>query len=210
MPPSAAVDARESACCHTVMRICVYAASSGKVDPVYLAAARELGAALARAGCTTVYGGGGQGLMGALADGAIAEGGEVIGIIPKFMVDLEWGHPGVTTLELVEDMRERKHRLLTGSDAVIALPGGCGTLEELFEAITLKRLGLYFSPIVLLSVNGFYDGLQAFMQKVIDERFMNPEHAAMWSMVARVEEVLPRIRETPRWSENARDYAVVR
>ena len=192
------------------MRICVYAASSGKVDRIYLDAARELGRTLARAGCTTVYGGGGQGLMGALADGALAEGGEVIGIIPTFMVDLEWGHRGVTTLELVEDMRERKHRLLTGSDAVIALPGGCGTLEELFEAITLKRLGLYFSPIVLLSVNGFYDGLQTFMQKVIDERFMNPEHAAMWSMVERVEDALPRIRATPRWSENARDYAVVR
>jgi uncharacterized protein (TIGR00730 family) len=192
------------------MRICVYAASSGKVDPAYVEAARLLGATLAKAGCTTVYGGGGQGLMGALADGALSEGGEVIGIIPKFMVDLEWGHTGVTTLELVEDMRERKHRLLTGSDAVIALPGGCGTLEELFEAITLKRLGLYFSPIVLLSVNGFYDGLQTFMEKVIDERFMNAEHAAMWSMVSRVDEVLPRIRETPRWSENARDYAVVR
>lgn len=192
------------------MRICVYAASSGRVDPVYLAAARELGATLARAGCTTVYGGGGQGLMGALADGALAEGGEVIGIIPKFMVELEWGHPGVTTLELVEDMRERKHRLLTGSDAVVALPGGCGTLEELFEAITLKRLGLYFNPIVLLSVNGFYEGLQAFMEKVVAERFMNPEHAAMWSLVDRVDAVLPRIRATSRWHENARDYAVVR
>ena len=192
------------------MRVCVYAASSGRVDPIYLDAARALGVALARAGCTTVYGGGGQGLMGALADGALSEGGAVIGIIPKFMADLEWGHPGVTTLQLVEDMRERKHRLLTDSDAVIALPGGCGTLEELFEAITLKRLGLYFNPIVLLSVAGFYDGLQTFMQKVIDERFMNAEHAAMWSLVSQVEEVMPRIRETPRWDENARDYAVVR
>jgi len=192
------------------MRVCVYAASSSKVDPVYLHAARELGATLARAGCTTVYGGGGQGLMGALADGALAEGGQVVGILPRFMADLEWGHPGVTTLELVEDMRERKHRLLTDSDAVIALPGGCGTLEELFEAITLKRLGLYFNPIVLLSVNGFYDGLQTFMEKVIAERFMNPEHATMWSLVDKVDAVLPRIRETPRWSEDARDYAVVR
>jgi len=192
------------------MRVCVYAASSSKVDPVYLHAARELGATLARAGCTTVYGGGGQGLMGALADGALAEGGQVVGILPRFMADLEWGHPGVTTLELVEDMRERKHRLLTDSDAVIALPGGCGTLEELFEAITLKRLGLYFNPIVLLSVNGFYDGLQTFMEKVIAERFMNPEHATMWSRVDKVDAVLPRIRETPRWSEDARDYAVVR
>ncbi|MCE2943925.1 MAG: TIGR00730 family Rossman fold protein [Xanthomonadaceae bacterium] len=192
------------------MRLCVYAASSAKVDPVYLEAARTLGATLARAGCTTVYGGGGQGLMGALADGALAEGGEVIGIIPTFMVDLEWGHVGVTTLELVEDMRERKHRLLTGSDAVIALPGGCGTLEELFEAITLKRLGLYAKPLVLLNTRGFYDGLQAFMDKVIAERFMNPEHAAMWSMVSRVDEVLPRIRATPCWREDARQYAVVR
>jgi uncharacterized protein (TIGR00730 family) len=192
------------------MRICVYAASSAKVDPAYLDAARALGASLARAGCTTVYGGGGQGLMGALADGALSERGEVIGIIPNFMVDLEWGHPGVTTLERVEDMRERKHRLLTGSDAVVALPGGCGTLEELFEAITLKRLGLYFNPIVLLNTHGFYDGLQAFMAKVIAERFMNPEHAAMWSMVSQVDEVLPRIRATPRWAEDARNYAVVR
>ncbi len=192
------------------MRVCVYAASSGKVAPAYLEAAHRLGVALAKAGCTTVYGGGASGLMGALADGALSEGGEVIGIIPKFMVDLEWGHPGVTTLELVEDMRERKHRLLTNSDAVIALPGGCGTLEELFEAMTLKRLGLYFNPIVLLSIDGFYDGLQAFMDKVIDERFMNPEHAAMWSMVSTVDEALPRIRDTPSWSENARDYAVVR
>ena len=192
------------------MRVCVYAASSDRVAPAYLEAARSLGGALARAGCTTVYGGGGRGLMGALADGALAEGGKVIGILPRFMADLEWGHPGLTTLDLVEDMRERKHRLLAHSDAVVALPGGCGTLEELFEAITLKRLGLYFNPIVLLSVNGFYDGLQAFMEKVIDERFMNPEHAAMWSLVARADEVLPRIHETPRWNENARDYAVVR
>ena len=192
------------------MRVCVYAASSAKVAPVYLEAARSLGGVLARAGCTTVYGGGGQGLMGALADGALAEGGEVVGIIPTFMVDLEWGHPGVTTLEQVEDMRERKHRLLSGSDAVVALPGGCGTLEELFEAITLKRLGLYFSPIVLLNVAGYYDGLQAFMEKVVEERFMNPEHVAMWSLVSAVDEVLPRIHATPRWHEDARDYAVVR
>src|SRR3546814_7838386 len=89
--------------------------------------------------------------MGAVANGALEAGGEVIGILPRFMADLEWGHSGLTRLELVEDMRERKHRLLAGSDAVVALPGGCGTLEELFEAITLKRLGLYFKPIVLLN-----------------------------------------------------------
>ena len=192
------------------MRICVYAASSAQVAPEFHTAARLLGETLAREGCTVVYGGGSQGLMGALADGALSQGGEVIGILPKFMADLEWGHPGLTHLDLVEDMRERKHKLLTGSDAVIALPGGCGTLEELFEAITLKRLGIYFNPIVLLNTRGYYAPLQGFMEQVISEKFMNPEHAAMWSLVDAVGEVLPRIRDTKKWREDARDYAVVR
>jgi hypothetical protein len=192
------------------MRICVYAASSSRIAPEFHAAARALGEALAAAGHSIVYGGGSQGLMGALADGALSRDGEVIGILPKFMADLEWGHTGLTHLDLVEDMRERKHKLLTGSDAVVALPGGCGTLEELFEAITLKRLGIYFNPILLLNTRDFYAPLQAFMQQVIAERFMNPEHAAMWTLVDRVEDVLPSILATPPWREDARDYAVVR
>ena len=192
------------------MRVCVYAASSEHSDPAYRAAAYRVGTLLAQAGCTLVYGGGSTGSMGAVANGALEAGGEVIGILPRFMADLEWGHPGLTRLELVEDMRERKHKLLTGSDAVVALPGGCGTLEELFEAITLKRLGIYFSPILLLNVRGFYAPLQGFMESVIEERFMNPEHAAMWSLVDRVEDVLPTIRATPPWREDAREYAVVR
>lgn len=191
------------------MRICVYAASSAQVAPHFLHAARELGECLAADGHHLVYGGGSQGLMGAVADGALARGGAVTGILPRFMADLEWGHAGVE-LQLVEDMRERKHRLLTGSDAVIALPGGCGTLEELFEAMTLKRLGIYFNPILLLNTEGFYAPLQVFMQQVIDQRFMNREHLGMWQLVDRVEDVLQAIRDTPRWHENARDYAVVR
>jgi len=192
------------------MRICVYAASSRYCDPVYLDAARELGATLARANCQVVYGGGAVGLMGALADGALEAGGEVIGIIPRFMTEVEWQHPGVANLEVVEDMRERKHKLLTGSDAVIALPGGSGTLEELFEAITLKRLGIYFNPIVLLNVRDFYAPLQAFMQQVVAEHFMNDEHLQMWSLVNSVAEALPRIRTTPRWREDARAHAAVK
>jgi uncharacterized protein (TIGR00730 family) len=192
------------------MRICVYCASSERVDPVYRDAAFRLGAILARAGATVVYGGGGKGLMAAVADGALSEGGSVIGVIPRFMIDVEWQHPGVANLEIVEDMRERKHRLLTHSDAVVAMPGGCGTLEELFEAITLKRLALYFNPIVLLNTRGFYDPLQAFMRNVIDERFMNPEHIDMWSLVDEVEDVLPRIRATPRWHDDALKFAAVR
>jgi len=192
------------------MRICVYAASSPQAAPVYMDAARVLGETLASNGCSIVYGGGSQGLMGALADGALAKGGEVIGVLPKFMADLEWGHPGLTHLDLVEDMRERKHKLLTGSDAVVALPGGCGTLEELFEAITLKRLGLYFSPILLLDTNAFYQPLQAFLQQVIEQKFLNPEHAQMWSLVREPTGVLPAIAATPPWREDARNYAIVR
>lgn len=192
------------------MRVCVYAASSAHCAHAHHEAAHTLGRLLAEAGATVVYGGGAIGLMGAVADGALAAGGHVIGVIPRFMTEVEWQHPGIATLEVVEDMRERKHRLLTGSDAVVALPGGCGTLEELFEAITLKRLGLYFSPIVLLNTGGFYDGLQRFLEHTVAARMMNPEHLAMWSLVDRPEDVLPRIRGTPRWREDARAIASVR
>ena len=192
------------------MRICVYCASSQECDPHYHETAFRLGGLLAEAGCTLVYGGGSVGSMGAVANGALSAGGEVIGILPKFMADLEWGHPGLTRLELVEDMRERKHRLLTGSDAVVALAGGCGTLEELFEALTLKRLGLYFNPIILLNTRAFYTPLQQFMQQVIEQRFMNIEHMDMWQLVDEPEQVLPAIRATPRWRDDAREIAVVR
>ncbi|HJU07927.1 MAG TPA: TIGR00730 family Rossman fold protein [Rhodanobacteraceae bacterium] len=192
------------------MRICVYCASSNQADPRYREAAFHLGELLASDGHSIVYGGGSAGSMGAVADGALSKGGEVIGVLPRFMADLEWGHPGLTHLDLVDDMRERKHRLLTDSDAVVALPGGCGTLEELFEAITLKRLGLYFKPIVLLNTRGYYNALQTFLERMIEERFMNPEHAAMWSIADTPEDVLPAIRNAPVWDASARDYAVVR
>jgi hypothetical protein len=192
------------------MRVCVYCASSGEAHADYRRAAFELGAALARGGALTVYGGGSAGSMGALADGVLSAGGEVLGILPRFMADLEWGHPGLTRLELVDDMRERKHRLLTDSDAVVALPGGCGTLEELFEAITLKRLGLYFGPIVLLNTRGFYDDVLRLLDNCVAERFMNPEHRGMWSAVDRPDQVLDEIARTPPWRKDARDIAVVR
>jgi uncharacterized protein (TIGR00730 family) len=192
------------------MRICVYCASSEQCDRVYHDAAAALGRTLAENGCTVVYGGGAVGLMGSLANAALAAGGEVVGVIPRFMTEVEWQHPGLASLDIVEDMRERKHRLLTGSDAVVALPGGCGTLEELFEALTLKRLGLYFNPIVLVDTNGYYAPLLDFMDRMIDQRFMNPDHRAMWTRVATPDEVLPTIRATPAWREDARNYAVVR
>ena len=192
------------------MRICVYCASSEHCDRIYHDAASALGRTLAEAGCTTVYGGGAVGLMGSLANGALAAGGHVVGVIPRFMTEVEWQHPGLASLEVVEDMRERKHRLLTGSDAVVALPGGCGTLEEWFEAMTLKRLGLYFNPMVLVNTNGFYAPLQRFMEQMIAQRFMNPRHREMWTLVDKVEDVMAAIRSAPRWGEDARSYAVVR
>jgi uncharacterized protein (TIGR00730 family) len=192
------------------LRVCVYCASSEHCAPVYRDAAGRLGGLLAEAGCTTVYGGGAVGLMGALADGALARGGEVIGVIPRFMTEVEWQHPGIGDLQVVEDMRERKHRLLTGSDAVVALPGGCGTLEELAEAISFKRLGLYFGPILLLDTAGFYAPLAAFLERMIDRHFMNPEHRQMWTLVREPEDVLPTIRATPRWRDDALALASVR
>src|SRR5437016_10578419 len=119
--------------------VCVYCASSRTAHPEYRAAARRLGEVLAGEGVGIVYGGGAAGSMGALADGALSKGGRVVGILPRFMADLEWGHKGLSDLQLVEDLRTRKHMMLTLSQAAIALPGGSGTLEEMLEAITLKR-----------------------------------------------------------------------
>ena len=129
-------------------RVCVYCASSRSSDTAYRQAAYRLGEVLAGNRYTIVYGGGGEGSMGALADGALSQSGKVIGVLPKFMQELEWGHSRLTELRLVEDMRTRKHMMLSDSQAVIALPGGSGTLEELLEAVTLKRLGIYLNPIM--------------------------------------------------------------
>ena len=193
------------------MRVCVYASSSDHANTQYTDDARRVGELLAQAGCEIVYGGGSRGSMGAVADGALAAGGRVIGILPRFMADLEWGHPGLTHLELVGDMRERKHLLLTGSDAVVAMPGGCGTLEELFEAITLKRLGIYHNPILLLNTRNYWSPLLKFMdEQVINERFLNPEHRDIWRLVERPDDVIETIKNTARWGDEAREFASVR
>ena len=156
-----------------------------------------------------VYGGGALGLMGQVANGALANRGKVIGIMPRFMRELEWAHRQLTELRVVENMRERKHLMLTGSDAVIALPGGCGTLEELFETITLKRLAVYLNPIVLVNTRRFFDPCVALLQRCVDERFMNPQHLQMWQVVERPEDVLRAISNSPQWTEQARALAAV-
>jgi len=190
--------------------VLVYCASSRACDQAYHDVAHRLGELLARAGCTVVYGGGRAGSMGSLADGALAGGGHIVGVIPRFMVDLEWGHDDLTELHIVEDMRTRKHEMLTRATAVVALPGGTGTLEELFEAITLKRLGLYLGPIVIVNTRGYYDALIAQLAAAIERRFMDARHESMWTVVGEPEEVLAAIESAASWNEDSRGFAVVR
>jgi uncharacterized protein (TIGR00730 family) len=189
--------------------VCVYCASSRVSHPDYRAAARRLGEVLAGEGVGIVYGGGAAGSMGALADGALSAGGRVIGILPRFMADLEWGHKGLTDLQLVEDLRTRKHMMLTLSQAAIALPGGSGTLEELLEAITLKRLGLYLNPILLVNTRGFFNPLLELLRGAVEERFMDPRHLMMWQVVDTPEQVPAALVSAPGWSADARSFAAV-
>jgi len=189
--------------------VCVYCASSRIAHPDYRVAARRLGEVLAGQGVAIVYGGGAVGSMGALADGALSAGGRVIGILPRFMADLEWGHKGLTDLQLVEDLRTRKHMMLTLSQAAIALPGGSGTFEELLEAITLKRLGLYLNPIVLVNTRGFFTPLLDALGRAVAEHFMDQRHLLMWQVVDTPEEVPAALANAPAWSAEARSFASI-
>ncbi len=191
-------------------RICVYCASSQRCDPVYRTAASRAGEVLAENGYTVVYGGGAVGSMGALADGALSHAGKVIGILPRFMMELEWGHPRLTELRIVEDMRARKHMMLSHSCGVVTLPGGSGTFEEFFEALTLKRLGLYVRPIVLLDTNGYFSTLIRLLEQAVEERFMDVRHLAMWQVVQEPEQIPDALRNAPAWSEQAREFAAVK
>ncbi len=190
-------------------RICVYCASSRSCDPEYHRAAYRLGGLIAAQSWSVVYGGGAYGSMGALADGAIAGGGKITGVIPNFMKELEWAHGGLSELRVVEDMRTRKHMMLSDSDAVVALPGGSGTLEELFEALTLKRLGIYLNPVILVNMRGFYDPLLALLEKCITEKFMDRAHGEMWTVVGDVDDVVGAVLRTPAWPKESRNFAVV-
>jgi uncharacterized protein (TIGR00730 family) len=189
--------------------VCVYCASSRACEAVYHDAARQLGGILVDAGYSIIYGGGASGSMGALADGALGRGGRVTGVIPQFMVDLEWGHRGLADLRIVEDMRIRKHMMLTESQGVVALPGGSGTLEELFEALSLKRLGLYTHAIVLVNTRGYFDPLIQLLQHTVAEKFMDERHLQMWQVVETPEEVPHALEHAPPWSSSARAFAAV-
>ncbi len=199
---------RDTSTVKPIGTVAVYCASSRQSDPSFPAAARRVGALLAERGIAIVYGGGAVGSMGALADGALASGGRIVGVIPRFMADLEWGHPRLSELKLVSDMHERKRTIIDSADGIVALPGGCGTLEELLEAITWKRLGLYAGPVVILNQSGFFDPLVAMLERCVAERFMDPRHGAMWTVVEAADGVVPALENAPPWDDDPRRFAV--
>jgi uncharacterized protein (TIGR00730 family) len=160
-------------------RVCVYCGSSAGFDPSYKSAARELGAFLAAQKIGLVYGGGNVGLMGALADAALASGGEVIGIIPHHLIAMEVGHRRLTSLIAVDSMHARKHQMAELSDGFIALPGGIGTAEELLEVFTWLQLGIHAKPIGLLNINGYFDHLLEFLAHMEQSGFLKRAHRDM-------------------------------
>jgi uncharacterized protein (TIGR00730 family) len=192
------------------MRVCVYCASSARVSPAYFSATEALALHLVKANIEVVYGGGATGLMGQLADTIIENGGRIKGIMPKFMNEVEWAHKKVADFEFTETMHERKAKFLVDIDGLITLPGGTGTLEELLEAITLKRLGLFSKPIVILNTNGFYEPLKQMLNKCVAEHFMMEKHLEMWTFVDNPEDVIPALNSAGEWDKDAINFATYR
>ena len=189
--------------------VCVYSASSTKIDEVYFNVARQLGQLLAKRHIRLINGAGSLGLMRSVADAVLENGGKVTGVIPKFMVEQGWHHTGLSKLVEVESMHERKQLMADLSDAVIALPGGCGTLEELLEIITWKQLGLYLNPIVILNTNGFFDSLLDMLTRAIDENFMRRQHGEIWHVATTPEEAVELIYTVPVWDASIRKFAAI-
>lgn len=189
------------------MNVCVFAASSSRIDGIYARSASDLGVLLAEAGMNIIYGGGGIGLMGNLADAALEKGANITGVIPAFMKEEGWGHDGVTEMVITSDMGERKKWMFDRADAVVALPGGIGTLEELTEAITLKQLGIYKGPIIILNTSGFYDTFIEFLGQMIAGHFLRLEHRDIWEVVKTPTEVIDALNSYKGWLDDPRGIA---
>jgi len=183
-----------------VRRVCVYAGSNPGHDPVYAQAARGLATVLAERGIGVVYGGGKVGLMGVIADTALAAGGEVIGVMPQALIDREIGHRGLTELKVVGSMHERKALMAELADAFVAVPGGIGTLEELIEVYTWSQLGIHDKACGVLNVDGYYDGLVTWLDDAVAAGFLRPQHRAVLSVAEDPAELLDRLAafEPPR------------
>lgn len=181
--------------------IVVYGASSADVEPVFSNAAYRLGELIARDGKRLVSGAGSTGLMAAVENGALDAGGTAIGIIPQFMVDNGWLHKGLTETIITPSMHERKNHMAQMADAVIALPGGTGTFEELFEIITWKMLGLFVKPIIILNTDSYYDPLLEMLDRTADRHFMNPVFKRLWAVAATPDEALSLVNTLPDWDD---------
>jgi len=189
--------------------VCVYSASSTKIASVYFEAAEKLGSLLAKQHIRLINGAGSIGLMRSVADAVLENGGEVTGVIPHFMVEQNWHHTGLTELIEVTSMHERKQKMANLSDGIIALPGGCGTLEELLEIITWKQLGLYLNPIIILNINGFFDPLFQMLERAIEENFMRQQHGDIWKVAQTPEEAVELLQTTPVWDASIRKFAAI-
>jgi uncharacterized protein (TIGR00730 family) len=192
-----------------VRRVCVFSGSSPGADLAYRAAACDVGHRLADRGIELVYGGAHVGLMGVLADAALERGGRVTGVIPQSLVDREIAHPGLTDLRVVDSMHERKAQMAELADAFVALPGGVGTLEELFEVYTWNQLGLHAKPLGLFNVRGYFDGLVRFLDHAVEERFVTPAHRAMLLVGEDLDALLDGLAgweapAQPKWIDRAR------
>ena len=173
--------------------LCVFCGSNAGAQPVYLEAAEAVGRGLAQRGLRVVYGGGQVGMMGAVADAARAAGGEVVGVIPQAIFDLEIGHTGIDDLRVVGSMHERKALMAELSDAFIALPGGIGTLEELFEVYTWAQLGIHSKPLGLIDVAGYYQPLVGFLDHAVQERFLRPETRTLLAVGEELDDLLGQL-----------------
>jgi len=191
------------------MTVCVFASSSSRINSDYATAASRLGELLAKSKVAVVYGGGGIGLMGKLADAVLENGGTITGVIPSFMKDEGWDHSDVNDMIVTSDMGERKKQMFTLADAVVALPGGVGTLEELTEAITLKQLGLYKGPIIILNTLGFYKSLIEFLDHMISGNFLRYEHKGMWEIAETPEDVMLYLKNNREWLHDPRSIAKI-
>ena len=192
-----------------IKNVCVYSASSTKIAPAYFAVAEELGQLLAMRDINLINGAGSIGLMAATSNACLAAGGTVTGVIPRFMVEQGWQHKNLTQLIETETMHERKQIMAEMSDGIIALPGGCGTMEELLEIITWKQLGIYLNPIIILNIDGFYNPLLEMLQRAIDGNFMRPEHQNIWQVATSAQQAIELLYTSPIWNKDVRKFAAI-
>lgn len=189
--------------------VCVYCASSSKADKIYSDAAYTLGKELAEKKIRCVFGAGKTGLMGAFAQGVKDNNGEIIGVIPEFMIAEGWGNEELTQMYVTPNMHIRKETMAKLSDAVVAMPGGCGTLEELMEIITWKQLGLFSGTIIILNINNYYSPLIEMLNRAIEQNFMREEHKAIWQIATTPQEAVKAIEEATEWRNDARKIAAI-